>query len=91
MARFDDSGQRLVTLGKRITLWNVARRERIAKGPSLAHAAQVDFSPDGKVIVAKNTLGDVLLVDAAHSTNGLGSGAAPTGRVRRSGSLSTAR
>ncbi len=61
---FDASGSRLVTLGKRITLWDVRAGKRIATGPSLKHASSVDVSPDGCLVAAKNTLGEVLVLDA---------------------------
>jgi WD40 repeat protein len=62
-ARFDASGRRLVTLGKRITLWDVDAGKRIATGPSFRYPSSVDVSPDGRLVAAKNTLGDVLVLD----------------------------
>src|ERR1700760_3943458 len=38
-ARFSDDGSLLATLGKRITLWDVASRERMAAGPPFRHAS----------------------------------------------------
>jgi hypothetical protein len=34
-------------------------------GPALPHAIHVDFSPDRALVVAKNTLGDVVVLDGA--------------------------
>jgi len=62
-ATFSPTGDRLVTIGKRITLWDVLARARIATGPPLAHTSELDWSPDGKLVVAKNTLGEVLILD----------------------------
>jgi WD40 repeat protein len=62
-ARFSDDGAFLATLGQRPTLWNVADRAKLGKGPLLSHASEVDFSPDGAQLVVKNTSGDVLLLD----------------------------
>ena len=62
-ARFSPDGSLLVTLGKRITLWDVAGRRRIATGPPLAHASSVDFSADATRLAAKNTAGDILIMD----------------------------
>jgi WD40 repeat protein len=63
-ARFNDQGDRMVTLGKRITLWDVADRARIARGPALSNASEVDFAHDGSRVVAKNTSGEVVVIDA---------------------------
>jgi len=63
-ARFDPSGARLVTLGRRITLWDVAERRRVGIGPPLRHASAVDLSPDGQLVAAKNTSGEVLVLRA---------------------------
>jgi dipeptidyl aminopeptidase/acylaminoacyl peptidase len=52
----------LATLGKRITLWHVESSSRIALGPALEHASSVDFSPDGRLLAAKNTYGEVLVM-----------------------------
>src|SRR5690242_4498666 len=56
-ARFGPSGRRLVTRRKRITLWDIEAGKRIATGPPLRHAASVDVWPDGRLVVAKNTIG----------------------------------
>jgi WD40 repeat protein len=61
-ARFSSDGSLLATLGKRVTLWDVAGRRRIATGPPLAHASSVDFSPDAPLLAAKNTSGDILIL-----------------------------
>jgi WD40 repeat protein len=63
-ARFDAHGERLVTLGKRITLWNVAARTRIGIGPPLRSPVHVDFSPDGAQVAAKGNEGEILVFDA---------------------------
>jgi WD40 repeat protein len=67
-ARFSPDGARLATLGKRITLWDVASRQRVATGPPLAHASSVDFSPNGRTLAAKNTAGDILIMDVPDLT-----------------------
>jgi hypothetical protein len=98
-ARFDDDATRLVTLGKRITLWDVASRARVATGPPLAHASSIAFAPDGRLLAAKNTVGDVLVLDvpelgerARFSGAGFGEGngihVAPDGRHVIDGSWS---
>jgi WD40 repeat protein len=62
-ARFSPDGSLLATLGKRTTLWDVAGRRRIATGPPLTHASSVDFSADATLLAAKNTAGDILIMD----------------------------
>src|SRR5215207_6835159 len=97
--RFDDQAEHLVTLGKRITLWSVAQRARIAKGPPLQNASSIDFAPGGRDVVAKNTRGDLLFMEVptldekAHfSGHGFGDGTdirfAPHGRHLIDGSWS---
>lgn len=61
-ARFNEDATFLATLGKRITLWDVVARRRVATGPPMANAASVDFSPDGQLLAAKNTSGDVIVM-----------------------------
>jgi len=61
-ARFSVDGAWLATLGKRITLWDVAQRKRLATGPAMSYASRVAFSPDGTRLVAKNTSGDALVM-----------------------------
>ena len=60
--RFDATGTMLVTLGQRIALWDVATRQKVAKGPPFANATSVDFSPDGQLIAAKNSAGEILVL-----------------------------
>jgi len=90
-ARFNADATQLATLGKRITLWDVAARARIATGPPLQQAAAVDFSPDGRLLAAKNTSGQILVMAvpdlderARFSGRGFGEGTdiffAPDGR-----------
>jgi WD40 repeat protein len=67
-SRFDDRGERLATIGRRITVWDVSHRTRIGTGPHLRHVSHVGYSPDGKLLAAKNTAGDVLVVDAGSLT-----------------------
>jgi WD40 repeat protein len=98
-ARFSDDGALLATLGQRPTLWNVADRAKLGRGPLLSHSSEVDFSPGGAQFVVKNTSGDVLLVDvqsldqrAAFSGEPFGEGTAirfsPCGRYLFDGSWS---
>jgi hypothetical protein len=60
--RFSDDGAYLVSLGRRITLWDVAKGRRAASGPHFADPASADFSPDGRMVAVKNTSGDVLVM-----------------------------
>lgn len=62
-ARFDDRGEHLVTLGKRISVWNVASRRRACSVGGVAHASHVDFSPDSTLLAAKSTSGEVAVFD----------------------------
>ena len=64
-ARFSDDGSKLVTLGKRPTVWDVATRRKLGTTPQLAHASHADFSPDGKRLAIKSTAGIVMVVDVA--------------------------
>jgi dipeptidyl aminopeptidase/acylaminoacyl peptidase len=98
-ARFSGDGRALATLGQRITLWDVAARERVAKGPPLENASSLDFAPDGRLLAAKNTRGEVLVMGvpdlderARFSGRGFGEGTgirfAPDGRHLVDGSWS---
>ena len=60
--RFCDDGAYLISLGQRITLWNVYAGRAARSAPRFSHPASADFSPDGKLLVVKNTSGDVLLL-----------------------------
>lgn len=60
-ADFDDSGRWLATLGKRLSVWDVEKRQRVGSGPSLRHAAHVAFSPDSSLLAAKSTTGELLI------------------------------
>ena len=61
-ARFSDDGTLLVTIGKRITLWEVEARRRIATGPPLSNASSVAIAPDQTVVAAKNTSGEIVVL-----------------------------
>ncbi|WP_232666181.1 WD40 repeat domain-containing protein [Pseudonocardia sp. TRM90224] len=61
-ARFDDQGARLATIGHRGAVWDVANRQKIGFFRQLKHTAHVGLSPDGSLLVSKNTAGDVLLI-----------------------------
>lgn len=65
VARFDDRRERLLTLGKRITVWDVAARTRLGVGPELSHASHAEFAPDGCRAVVKNTSGEIVVFDVA--------------------------
>jgi len=58
-------GAALATLGKRATLWDVGARRRTGSVHPFPHESEIDISPDGERVVVKNTLGDVVVLDAA--------------------------
>ena len=64
---FSDDGAWLATIGKRMTVWDVAGRARASSIHTLPHESEVDISPDGTRIVVKNTLGQVVVLDRAAS------------------------
>lgn len=80
--RFSDDGSRLVSLGRRIALWDVLEGKRVAAAPQFSNPVSADFSPDGALLAIKNTSGDVLVlavpdlsVAARLSGAGIGEGA----------------
>jgi hypothetical protein len=60
--RFSDDGTYLISLGQRITLWNVSDGRRAASADRFSHPSSADFSPDGTLLAVKNTSGDVLVL-----------------------------
>ena len=60
--RFSDDGAYLISLGERITLWNVYAGHAARSAPRFSHPASADFSPDGTLLAVKNTSGDVLVL-----------------------------
>src|SRR4051794_2270587 len=62
-AAFSDDGIHLVTVGKRVTVWDVAERKRVASVHPFSHELEADVSPDSCWLVVKNTLGDVVVLE----------------------------
>jgi WD40 repeat protein len=62
-AAFSGDGARLATVGKRVTVWDVAARTRVGSVHPFPHEASIDVSPNGERLVVKNTLGDVVVLD----------------------------
>jgi WD40 repeat protein len=48
-----------------VTLWNVARRRKVAELPDVFAAYAVRFSPDGKLVAVVDSSGTVVVWDAA--------------------------
>jgi WD40 repeat protein len=60
---FSDDGRHLATVGKRVTVWDVAERRRVQSVHPFSYESEVDIAPDGSCLVVKNTRGDVVVLD----------------------------
>jgi WD40 repeat protein len=55
--------KRLVTLGRRVAVWDVDARKKIGEVKPFSHESSVDVSPSGDRFAVKNTQGTVAVVD----------------------------
>lgn len=64
-SQFSPDGQTLVTVGRDIVAWNVASRSKHYRVHPVSHPSNLSFSPDGDRIAIKNTVGRIVILDAA--------------------------
>lgn len=60
-----DDGGNLACLSRRVNMFELSSRKRIWSVLPFSHASQAAFSPDGKILVLKNTSGRILALDSA--------------------------
>src|SRR5689334_19545759 len=58
---FSPSGELLATIGRDVTIWDVAARAVLAKNSLLRHPSHIAFSPDAAYYAIKNTSGEIIL------------------------------
>jgi WD40 repeat protein len=58
-----DDGNAFVCLGRRLNIYDVAKRERISTCRPFSHPFYSAFSPDGKTLAVKNTSGRIYILD----------------------------
>src|SRR5947208_5644907 len=56
-------GRRLLTLGRRVAIWDVETRRRVADVKPFSYESSVAVSPAGDRFAVKNTQGTVAVVD----------------------------
>ena len=59
---FTPDGQRLVAVGQRVAIWNLATRKRQGAYRPFAHPSSVDVSPSGAHCIVKSTGGELALM-----------------------------
>lgn len=63
---FSDCSRFLATVGRRVTLWDVAGRVALHRNNLLRHPSSLAFAPDGASYVVKSTSGELLVCTTAH-------------------------
>ena len=63
---FSDCGRFLATVGRRVTIWDVATRVALHRNGLVRHPSSVAFAPDSTSYVIKATSGELLVCSTAH-------------------------
>jgi WD40 repeat protein len=60
---FSDDGRHLVTVGRRVTVWDVGERRRVESVHPFSYESAIDITPDGSHVAVKNTRGDLVVLE----------------------------
>lgn len=54
----------VAAISRQVTAWSLENRGVIWKSKPVSDPSDIDFSPDGKLLAVKNTLGHIVVLDA---------------------------
>jgi WD40 repeat protein len=61
---FSSDGRLLATLGRDVSIWDVALASKVARTHPVSHPSSAAFSPDQRNLAVKSTSGRIVVVDA---------------------------
>jgi WD40 repeat protein len=65
---FSSDGRRLAVVSKAVSVFDLDRRKRLFQARPVPQLSDVQFSPDGRTLLVKNTRGRVVLLSAENGT-----------------------
>lgn len=61
---FSRDGRLLATLGRDVSIWDVALKSKVASSHPFPHPSDAAFSPDQRHLAVKSTSGQIVIIDA---------------------------
>ncbi|MFZ1106385.1 MAG: WD40 repeat domain-containing protein, partial [Hyphomicrobiaceae bacterium] len=60
---FSPDGRLLATLGRDVSIWDLALRSKVVRAHPFSHPSDAAFSPDQRHLVVKGTSGQIVIID----------------------------
>jgi WD40 repeat protein len=60
---FSNDGRLLATLGRDVSIWDLAHRSKVVRTHPFSHPSDAAFSPDQRHLVVKSTSGRIVIID----------------------------
>ena len=64
--KFAPDSSRAIAIGRGVSIWDLSTRKAIVRAHPLGHAGHANWSPNGRLVCIKSTLGELVIADSSN-------------------------